>query len=1189
MDSQRFRQYLAGVKEDLLAFSNHPFLGAVNGTPLQNLGTQILAINSLLADSQRLSFKAKRPEDVVYELLVNRENFEGFLSSIDALGAFRVLPLKNELPATIPLNLRQLVKDYEQLAEIYQANKDSYGEALATRQDLIGVFNEQIEKYNQDVEGRVERAIKGLFPDIVEEEGKKVAKRASRQLLNKLSLSGEEIGRELVKKRLFEDSAGVLDEVFRGLEEEDASFAVFRQKLEALPEGTKQHFAQTISSEETAEAVRRSVVVQKEALFLNLSSGESTPLELYADTLRGGVVLSLLETEADEKMAAEIADETARRIMARALVLAGQPQAEFRQEIERQFLEVLREKNVPFSSLPEYKSRIDSIITNVEGSVRSFGKSEVAKTGGVTAAPAAPSPTGLPTLTDKSLFGPFLIRSSSSLAEAVGSRGGFLATFFGTAVADAVENPIGWTLKGGPILAVLSLPLDALPANVKLPLFMALHSPGAIAIRRKDPITGKLTQPGYLEEYFDPRNIRRRLIAAGIEKGSAEWERATETAYTMRKTIRGIKGLKSGPAGFIFDFYSNWWRFTNPLAYLKMQVFGGESAKDILGYLGTTYLEYFIRYGSSPALVEWVIKHSSMTAVKYLLAKTPFFTIVNPRGFKQFVFVPTYRLKEGVKNVIFKHVWQPLKKSKLGKAVVSFLGKKLVKIIGGAALVVGGLAGVIWKLRKPLGALLIGIIAWFGQFGTGVAIGAGAGGLAGGIFLGVKGAAFGASIGSVIPFFGTAIGGAVGFVVGFTVGVFVGGTLGATIGYLIQLGWSKIAGLFGGGAAGTGIPLGTGAGVGAGFFPASTVNLGGLIPVATVVGTGAATLATIWITSSAFIVPEGEKLVGVSEYFEVRKEADSPAMHSGTIKNEFLPQKITYKISLSVKNKSALSDVEIEDILVVKQKRNDGTIETREIRREKWDKEKDSALESLPQGAIWESKLYIFNAGEKFADSLLINTIKVRAKTEDGEEEAEASLSIRIGESPLPQTADLADLIARILIYSCDELASYRVNKEAGGMPINGVIINKENWAEAELCLRRELAGTSYGDQATINTIVNILGGFRYNFDAMQCVHFARAASLGDLPSRGSAKDYCADVPAGAGYILSQDWDDLQEGDFLVNSQGEAGHIAVVTNKDKIFVAEAIGTGAKIEGVIQYNRPIGRGDLKNYCGFLRKK
>lgn len=1146
MNEERFVRYLLAVKNDLVSFSETPSLGAVNGTPVFSLGTQVLAINSLF--EEKIPF-SREPERAAFELLENEgEKLRAFLERVEVLIRQRRRTAGREdgfFPATL-----------EQLVENYEANKKAIGKAQEEREEIINLFDRQIEEYNREIKSRVERAVGEVFFDIEESKKREIAEKVAKKLLGIVVLSDEEIDKETIKRDLRKKGRETLKETIKELEETDSDYASLNleERLEALGRKEKGVFIKTITSREAVETFKREKLLERERLYLELKKDESPAVDLYYDNIRAEVLLALSAFSLEYRAISEISEKTARRVMETPQRHRKKGGEGFKKVVEKELLRIFKEEGIGLTE-DEYEEIKRKVLENTEASLVSFSNSEVSRLAGESE--EGPG--------EKPLFRPLLASSSATFADAFSAKGGLISSFIGTAAADLAEDPIGWTLKGGPVLALVSLPLDALPSRVKLPLYLTVFKMQGMR--------------NYYKWYFSEEVIGGKLLKVGVRAGSVEWERNMEAGRTMQERIGKIEKLMKTPLGVFFNFYYTWWKYTNYFEYLKMSVFRGTGAKSVFGKLGITYVQYLIKYGPSPMLTEYMMKAAFKGIAQYFLAKTKLFMITGPEGFQQFVFTPTYRLKERVKNVIYAKVWRPLKKSRVGKIIEALLEKKgfvfLKRLFGGAL----GLLSTVWDLRKPLGFLILGIILWAAKYGMAVAIGAGIGGIVGGFWLGIKLGGAGLAAGGPIL-------GALGFVTGFIAGALGGGVAGGIVGYLLQSFGNWLKGIFGGGA-GTGLPTGLGIGTGAELFTPAMANTGGLLAVGTVGGVGATALVTVWITSSAFIAPVGEKAVGESEYFELTKEASSEHMFKeGVLENKFLPEAIRYKISLKVKNKGAVSEVEIEDVLTIRQKGEDGKITSRELRRKEWNGENDERLNELLEGALWESEIYSFEAGEDFKDSLLTNTVYVRAKTEEGKEEkGQSTVTIKIGDSPLPETASLAELLARILI-SCPELSSYRVAREAGGVKINGVIINKENWITAEGCLVKGLRVSEYFDRA--ERIIGVLAEFRGSFEAMQCVHFARAATIGSLGARGSAKDYCNDVPPG--YKLSRDWEEIEEGDLLVRGgkKDEAGHIAVVINKSPLLVAEALGTGAEVEGVVQYNRPVAKEVLKDYCGYLRK-
>jgi len=136
MDSKRFVEYLESVKETI----NHSTselatsYGQVDGRSFENLGVQIIAINTALRrDGRRVSFKSSEPRMIVQELALNGKKRNEFISRVDYL----ISAIKSSgtapavaLPENIPLNLDELVDDYiasrDQQVSCYQIQTRAY-------------------------------------------------------------------------------------------------------------------------------------------------------------------------------------------------------------------------------------------------------------------------------------------------------------------------------------------------------------------------------------------------------------------------------------------------------------------------------------------------------------------------------------------------------------------------------------------------------------------------------------------------------------------------------------------------------------------------------------------------------------------------------------------------------------------------------------------------------------------------------------------------------------------------------------------------------------------------------------------------------------------------------------------------------------------------------------------------------
>jgi hypothetical protein len=104
----------------------------------------------------------------------------------------------------------------------------------------------------------------------------------------------------------------------------------------------------------------------------------------------------------------------------------------------------------------------------------------------------------------------------------------------------------------------------------------------------------------------------------------------------------------------------------------------------------------------------------------------------------------------------------------------------------------------------------------------------------------------------------------------------------------------------------------------------------------------------------------------------------------------------------------------------------------------------------------------------------------------------------------------------------------------------------------------------------------------------LQCVGFKKAIEPGIRGESGNAKSFARDnIP---GFSLSNDFDNIQIGDNVVNSSGKYGHIAIISN----IVPDPLGVGKDIYWVTEADgysgavgtRKIPLEELKSYFDYF---
>ena len=1157
MNLAQLKNYLQGVRDDVekSAFSR---TGYFKGRSFENFGVQVQAVNALLKTRKRdHRFTSDQPAEIAWEVALKSDTRQAFLKEIDAyLAEVQGVPAEIKLPREV-----ERLVSFDELVDDYLFSRKINEDVIGTSETLAAKYRQKVDDFEEEVFELVKKELKRqVSSGVPEVEIIAVAKEATREVFGLTALSDSEIEANNLSRMFGKRMTIGISNAFEKIVQAAPNSSI-GQEWRGKGRLAKSKFLSQARKEidldkgiTDKERVVKAIVLQKNLSRLDHAavSGAYEYEEMAGENVRAATYLTLCELAVDEKEIAEITEESVKKFEEEVKTLTKKGVSIDRIRALRiakiKVLEVFLEKGI---DLKQITNSMDLVEELAEDLVDPVGDLVIIKKD----KPEKNLPKGVPTKTN--------------LIDVASAKGGFSRTFLGFSFDEAKSHPYRYALTGGPVRSAMAFFLDASPGNIKTAIAWDVLG-----------IYGSQIPP-----YFSEENTLGRLRKQGIKEGSAEWERITQSSEKMRGVIGEAEKIKRrfGPA---YQAAKAYYAITDPFNYAKNVAFQDWSAnRQFMGDFGVTFLQYF----NSPQAISYLSGYLAKTVGKWGLVrlteemgwKNFGFGVVGPYGHKEFVFLPTYRLKENAKNFLYSKVWKPLKRSRVGKSIQDFVGGKLSKI-GGALAAVGGIVGVIWQLRKPIRDFLLGAVGLFVVLlkqGLILAVSTLTGGLAGGIIL--------AGVGFSSGPFGIILG-PVGFIVGFA----GGGAMGYGLGLLLQKVGGGIKGLFGGLGGVEGLGLG---GTEGGLFPAKFAATGGFLSIATIGGTGIITVSTLWITSGAFMIPSEQELGYYgSEYFDVSKTAwiNGQMVFDGELENSSLPQTINYKIRLDVKNKGEIKNIEIVDTITITKKSGAGGVETEKIEEYRWNYSSDAGLEGLLPGQTWSSNVYIVDTEpvNRFKDSLITNTARVKAlvESDDGGEKVEeviVSYDIRIGNSPLPRVADLALRMVNIL-NSCSGLP------KSGG----GVVVNSQSWPEAKECLEKGLQAVGYLGDKQRSRIISIYEGCIGAFGAMQCGCFARAASVvgSELPGKENSADYC--VEETSGYVLRKDWENLGVGDFVVSSQGEAGHMAVVV-KDKAYdLAEALGFGVDGDGeiyplgVVQKRSAVPIYTLEQkYCGYLRKK
>lgn len=277
---------------------------------------------------------------------------------------------------------------------------------------------------------------------------------------------------------------------------------------------------------------------------------------------------------------------------------------------------------------------------------------------------------------------------------------------------------------------------------------------------------------------------------------------------------------------------------------------------------------------------------------------------------------------------------------------------------------------LIKRLAKKALAIVGGLLLWAAHYGTAAVLGTLAGSLGGAIGGGILGFKMGALIGTSFSIVGTVIGAIVGFVIGAIIGFFSG------IG--LQLLIDKIK-------SSLSSPLLQKVNVASREIASATVTTSGNVVLGTIAGVGVATLLVTQITSSAFLIPEGEEFAG-SPYIQL----DKTGKFDGN--QETGEGVITYQVSVGAQDEN-LIEVKISDEISTRCLNDQLKINSEAI---------GSPPEIINIGDSWETT-YTIKTEESFKDCLIINKITVLAKIESLPEEIQEktiTYVIKIGNPP---------------------------------------------------------------------------------------------------------------------------------------------------------------------------------------------
>ncbi|MBL7150901.1 CHAP domain-containing protein [Candidatus Microgenomates bacterium] len=633
---------------------------------------------------------------------------------------------------------------------------------------------------------------------------------------------------------------------------------------------------------------------------------------------------------------------------------------------------------------------------------------------------------------------------------------------------------------------------------------------------------------------------------------------------------------KSNPAGFkLFRFY-------------QKHLIGISWGKSVAGFF-IKYPDYFLHFpfifGKYWLQSKWSLKWEFTFKPKVfdaIISRTPGIGRILGFLYKKDTWGlyrgPIYRIKKkivdftlqkGIKGTgeLLHTLGKRLGKTRLGQTLMGW-GKKLLDIAG-----TGGLGAlflafypffkkVLKKILGFFGLIALAILRWATTYGPGAIAGWGIGAVAG-IPAGIK-------VGTVVfkatfPFLGpfaiipSVLAGGLTWL-GFQIA-------GAGLGILATKLWLSIKGFFGSIFSSTTAAVETAAGTaaaeiagGAGGFSAISLTSNAFLAPASLAGIAGLAAYTIITSSSAYIMSTGEKYG--SEYIQIQKGFDingSPQETTIFENDEVIGQNLNYGFKVAISGKD-LHDVKVNDkIKIIK--------ENVVVYRDE-----TTNLGDMEAGSDWETN-YTITPDDQFRDSYVSNTVTVTS--EEGETQS-LTLTLTLGQPPLPDSVTLARRIVDKLIHDCP------------GLPreMDGVILNESSWPTAKACLE-----DANIPSFVLNRFNSCIAAHYQPRGELQCVSFVVAVTMGDLPDKAAAKYYCTqDTP---GYTLSNNWNNIQPGDIIAHKVGTTGHVAIVVSPPtknssgkllSIEVAEAIGTN----GVVQY-RDISETFLASrYCGYLRK-
>ncbi len=296
------------------------------------------------------------------------------------------------------------------------------------------------------------------------------------------------------------------------------------------------------------------------------------------------------------------------------------------------------------------------------------------------------------------------------------------------------------------------------------------------------------------------------------------------------------------------------------------------------------------------------------------------------------------------------------------------------------------------------------------------------------------------------------------------------------------------------------------------------------------------------VNTSSLLPPEGLEFLVGSRFIEIEKGVQ---VGEESDKNQFedrynLPNDIcdpptkTVYYQIGLKVSKDLTDIKITDKTTRTGEYGSVTVQ-----------EKNWEIGDLKKDNQWESEVYSFTLTPDFKDSYLSNTITVTSA--EGEEKT-ITLTLKIGNPPLPPLAEAAEQLA-IKLISC-----YGEHVDASDLADNGE------------CLKK--AGIP---QPAVDEILRSVGGGRFY---LQCVGFVSAASQmagQPITLMGDAKKFYGKNNRNYRWHSNVEITKIKTGDIFVSAAGENGHIAIAQppNLNGFRLVEVLGDD-KNKGLVRY-------------------